>query len=426
MLKQNNPKILRAKLIRVFEYEELYINEVYNNVKFEIHHFRALSELNKIHNDKYFNIRHNGIKFKQYVGVIQVDGLTIEILPKIDRYEPEENKSKWQNVLIQMLKETKKLKIQQVGQANVSRQSIHLLDIYFEWFLDEMQLLMHQGLIKQYYKQTGNVKALKGKLEFAGHIQRNLVHKERFYTTHQVYEKDHLIHQILNQALNIIAELSKGTYIYSKCKIVQLDFPEIKSIKANDNTFSKVPKSRKTAPYETALSIARLIILNYAPNVSSGSEKMLALLFDMNRLWEEYVLVKLKQAAKGFDIQIYGQNSKPFWNGIHIRPDIVVEKESEVKLIIDTKWKNIDQSQPSTHDLRQMYVYNEYWDSGNSLLLYPANNVQDKSDVYNQFVPLKNDSHHHCGLGKISVLDKDGKLDPDIGKKIFDTFITKA
>ncbi|MDQ1096486.1 MULTISPECIES: McrC family protein [Chryseobacterium] len=414
----------KKNIIQVFEHSFLATGDKgFNN-----NHFVALSKLNALHNYQYFDLKHNGVVFKQYVGVIQVDGLSIEILPKIDRYESdtEENKSKWQNVLIQMLKATRKLKIQQVGQANVSRQSIHLLDIYFEWFLDELWLLIHQGLIKQYYRQTGNVKALKGKLEFAGHIQRNLVHKERFYTTHQVYKKDHLIHQILNQALNIIAEFSKGTYIYSKCKTVQLGFPEVKLIKANDNTFSKIPKSRKTAPYETALSIARLIILNYAPNVSDGSEKMLALLFDMNRLWEEYVLVKLKQAAEGSGISIYGQNSKPFWNGIYIRPDIVVEKESEVKLIIDTKWKNIDQSQPSTHDLRQMYVYNEYWDSGNSLLLYPANNVQDNTNVYNQFVPLKNNSHHHCGLGKISVLDKDGKLDQDIGKKILDTFITKA
>lgn len=88
-----------------------------------------------------------------------------------------------------MLRVTRKLKIQQAGQANVSRQSIHLLEIYFEWFLNEVQLLIHQGLIKQYYKETGNIKALKGKLKFAENINKNLIHKERFYTTHQVYEK---------------------------------------------------------------------------------------------------------------------------------------------------------------------------------------------------------------------------------------------
>lgn len=404
--------------IQVFEHSFLPIEKG----SFEQRHFVALSKLNALHDYQYFDLKHNGVVFKQFVGVIQVDNLTIEILPKIDRYEPEENKTKWRDVLLEMLKVTKKLKIQQVGQANVSRQSIHLLDIYFEWFLNEVQLLIHQGLIKQYYKETGNVKALKGKLEFAGHIQKNLVHKERFYTTHQVYDKDHLVHQILGQALEIIASLSKGNYLYSKCKTVQLNFPEVQSIKANENTFTKIPKSRKTAPYENALAIARLIILNYAPNISSGSEKMLALLFDMNSLWEEYVLVRLKQVAEEKGVSVYGQNSLEFWNGITIRPDIVLKKKIDDEntniLIIDTKWKNIDQSQPSTHDLRQMYVYNEYWKSTRSLLLYPSNN--SNLNDFKSFVPIDKDPHHHCGLGRISIFDEAKKLDVLIGEKILD------
>jgi len=411
--------------IKIFEYDSLQYGEEYNGLLFKASHFNTLVKLNELHQNKYFNVGYKKITFRQFVGVIQVDNLTIEILPKIDRYESEnpENKAKWQNVLIEMLKVTAKLKIQQVGQAKVSRQSIHLLDIYFELFLNEVQLLIYQGLIKQYYKQTGNVKALKGKLEFAGHIQRNLVHKERFFTTHQVYEKDHLIHQILGQALDIVANLSKGSYLYGKCKTVQLNFPEVKSIKATENTFSKIVKSRKTAPYETALEIARLIILNYAPNISSGSEKMLALLFDMNNLWEEYILTRLKQTVINRpDIEVYSQSSKGFWNGITIRPDIVLEKrlsdnKKEV-LIIDTKWKNIDQSKPSTHDLRQMYVYNEYWNSTKSFLLYPSyeNDLED----FKEYDKITDKDNHQCALGKISILNSENKLDENIGFRLLE------
>lgn len=416
---------MQIKRIQVFEHGSLYIDEVYTNssnnkVQFEKQHYVALSKLNILHNNKYFETRHNGIKFKQYVGVIQVNGLTIEILPKID--DEKEDEEIWQKVLIEMLQVTQKLKVQKVGEANVSTQKIHLLDLYFEWFLNEVQLLIHQGLIKQYYKETSNVKALKGKLEFAGHISKNLVHKERFYTTHQVYDKDHLIHQILNQALQIVSMLSKGNYLYSKCKTVQLDFPEVKAIKANETTFTKVSKSRKTARYETTLAIARLIILNYAPNVSSGSEKMLALLFDMNSLWEEYILARLKNTE---GISVYGQQSTTLWDGISIRPDIVVEKGEEPNkqtYIIDTKWKNINGGNPSTNDLRQMYVYNDYWMSYKAMLLYPSN----KSE-FTGFIKFdKNDSkenQHECGLGKISIF-KPGEtvLNDKIGEKILGWF----
>lgn len=392
------------KIIKVFEYEFLPVGE-----KFKERHLKAFSNLNALHNDSYFDIRYKGIRFKNFVGVVQIDGLTIEILPKIDSHETD--KDLWQGVLIDMLKTTKKLKVQKVGQANVNKQNIHLLDIYFEWFLSEVELLIRQGLIKQYYTETKNINALKGKLEFAGHIRKNLIHKEKFYTTHQVYAKDHLIHQILAFALSIIEDFSKGTYLYSRCKSVQLDFPEVKNIRINKTTFSRIKNSRKSAPYKSALEIARFIILNYAPNISSGDEKMLALLFDMNSLWEEYVLVKMKkEASKMEDTEVYGQSSKEFWQGISIRPDIVVKKKDEM-YVIDTKWKNIGNSNPSTQDLRQMYVYNEYWKSVQSMLLYPATTT--KAPNFRSY----KDRDHQCAVGRLNII-QDGKLKAGIGKEI--------
>jgi 5-methylcytosine-specific restriction enzyme subunit McrC len=179
--------------------------------------------------------------------------------------------------------------------------------------------------------------------------------------------------------------------------------------------FYKIPKTRKTAPYETVLEIARLIILNYAPNISSGTENMLALLFDMNKLWEEYILVRLKQFAEQKGVEVYGQSSKGFWNGMSIRPDIVLMKKDNQDeiLIIDTKWKNIDYSEPSIHDLRQMYVYNEFWKSTKSLLLYPSPNTHLSIDKFITY----DDNKHACSLGKISIF-RDDELDINIGKEI--------
>jgi len=410
----------KTNTIQVFEYQSLHYGKEYAGVLFRESHFQSLVKLNVLHDNAYFTVIHKGIKFKQFVGVIQVDGLVIEILPKIDAAS--ENPNVWRDVLIQMLRVTKKLKVNKVGQAQVQRQQIHLLDIYFEWYLSEIRLLIRQGLIKQYFKETKNVNTLKGRLEFAGHIQKNLVHKERFYTTHQVYEHDHLIHQILGMALDIVAGLSKGKYLYAPCKTVQLDFPEVKKVAIHKSTFSKIPVTRKTAPYKTALEIARLIILNYAPNIASGAENMLALLFDMNALWEEYVLVRLRhEARKRPDVEVMGQNTKTFWNGITIRPDVVIKKGNET-FVLDTKWKNIDNYKPSTEDLRQMYVYNDYWTSHKAMLLYPAHTT--RFDGFKSYEALSGrDTHHQCSLGRVSIFDTTGsKLNDRLGELVLEGF----
>lgn len=405
---------MKNRLIQVFEHQTLTYGKEYSGVAFTQKHFELLAKLNMLHDNKYFTLLHKGIKFSQYVGVVQIDMLTIEILPKAD--QASENAAVWRNVLIEMLRSTKKLRVNQVGQADVNKQNIHLLDIYFDWFLREVETLIHQGLIKKYYKETKNVTALKGKLEFAGHISKNLIHKERFYTTHQIYNKNHQIHQILNLALLIIDQLSKGSYLYHKCKRVQLDFPEVLPIKCTATTFDQLKLNRKSQPYEKALEIARLIILNYAPNISSGSERMLALLFDMNSLWEEYILMQLKKACLNTVYKVDGQQSKTFWGSMSLRPDIIIKQNNETQIVIDTKWKQIEGNKPSTNDLRQMYVYNDHWTSKFSILLYPGNR---QSDIFHQkfYFPK-----HSCGILKMNILDAKENLDQEIGERMLESF----
>lgn len=405
---------MRNRSIQVFEHQTLYYGRGDASMGFTQKHFEALAKLNMLHDNKYFTLVNKGVKFSQYVGVIQIDTLTIEILPKADKSS--EDTTVWRNILIEMLRATRKLKVNQVGQADVNKQNIHLLDIYFDWFLREVETLIRQGLIKRYYKETKNVTALKGKLEFAGHISKNLIHKERFYTTHQIYDKDHQIHQILNLALTVIEQLSKGSYLYAKCKRVQLDFPEVSGINCTATTFDKLKLNRKSQPYEKALEIARLIILNYAPNISSGSERMLALLFDMNSLWEEYILVQLKKACIDTPFSVLGQQSQAFWGSMNLRPDIIIKRGDDTQVIIDTKWKQIEGNKPSTNDLRQMYVYNDHWKSKFSILLYPG--AQQTPIYYSKF----SYPNHFCGILKINVLDAENKLDQRIGERLLGAF----
>jgi len=372
----------------------------------------ALLRFNEYHDNQYFDGIAKGIKLKQYVGIIQIDGLTIEVLPKVDRNKDD---ATWREVLIQMLKTKGRLKVQTTGSANVRRQHMNLLEIYFEMYLKELQFLLHSGLVKKYRKETGNVKALKGKLEFAGNIRKNLVHKERFYTTHQVYDQDHKLHQVLSVALDIVQQFSKGTRLNDVCRRVQMDFPEVKKINVNEQIVGSVTLDRKTAPYEKALEIARLIILNYSPDIKAGQEKMLSLLFDMNVLWEEYVLTMLKKECRGTDIIVKGQASKKFWGAYKtIRPDIVIEKGEET-YIVDTKWKRPSNNQPSVEDLRQMYAYARFWDTEKVMLLYPGDPIDSKFISYKN--PDIDQRDHRCKVAFVSVLDGTN-LDRTIGERV--------
>ena len=70
------------KFIQVFEHQRLKYDK---SGDFQKLHFDAMVKFNELHQNKYFTIGHNGIVFKNYVGVVQIGGLTIEILPKADK-----------------------------------------------------------------------------------------------------------------------------------------------------------------------------------------------------------------------------------------------------------------------------------------------------------------------------------------------------
>jgi 5-methylcytosine-specific restriction enzyme subunit McrC len=407
------------RLIQIFEHERLTLHENERGEKLCPNELEKLYEFNDRNNNQYFTGIRNGVKFTKYVGVIQIGGLTIEILPKADRKEHtvKADYTKWRNALLNMLAICRHIKVDAVSEASLSRRYYSLLELYFDLYLDEVTALLRQGLVKKYRAQSSNTHALKGRILFNKNIQQNLVHQERFYTTHQVYDCEHILNQVLLKALNILSKITSNSNIKDKVARVKLDFPDIKEIEITNYHFGAIVINRKTTPYAEALKIAKMIILNYSPDIKNGQENMLALLFDMNKLWEEYVY-RMILRNKPADVGISFQNAQKFWESKTIRPDIVVQKKkgaNKETYIIDSKWKVIDYRNPSDDDLKQMYAYNLYWEAGKSMLLYPK--IYDFKESFGTY-HKGGVAGNSCKLGFVNVLDGSGKLDLGIGEVI--------
>lgn len=403
----------KVKPIQVFEYKKLKIGEF----GFSKNHFDAMVRFNEKNENKYFTIIHNGILFNSYVGVIQIGGLTIEILPKADNNDNPE-KGTWQSVLLQMLKVCKHINIDNVSETNLKKKYNSILDIYFEMYLNEIEILIKKGLIKKYRRVQSNQLALKGKLVFTHNIQKNLIHKERFYCEHQVYDKDHLIHQILFKGLIILKDLLNNEF-KDKLNRLLFQFQDYQEVNINKSHFDKVILNRNSVSYSRALDIAKMIILNYSPNLNSGNDNMLTLLFDMNKLWEEYIY-RILQKHKPVGFSVNFQNSDKFWEYKTIRPDIVITSDDNQTFVIDTKWKIIDAKKPSDDDLKQMFTYNLHWEAEKSMLLYPKVNQEDTN--FGEF--HYNGLEKKCKLGFVEILEDTVLIDASIiSKSIFQKLV---
>jgi 5-methylcytosine-specific restriction enzyme subunit McrC len=248
-------------------------------------------------------------------------------------------------------------------------------------------------LAKQYRKNEGNVTALKGSIQFAKHIQQNLTHQERFYVRHTTYDVEHKLHFILYKTLRLLKQINTNAELHSRIGVLLLHFPEMPDIKVNEATFDTLVFNRRTQPYKKAIGIAKLLLLQYHPDVITGRHNVLALMFDMNKLWEKFVYVSLhKYKTKYPDIKALSeQTSKDFWKPSKgqislMRPDIVIYRGSDNCVVLDTKWKNLNGNNPSPDDLRQMYVYHDYYDAKRVALIYPSSNGETNEIIGSYFL----------------------------------------
>lgn len=390
----------------VFEHEVLYVHR--GEQKLSDAQLNALQLFYKERNFPYYSLVHNGVRFCEYVGVIKVGNLTIEVLPKADKTNGEEH---WRSILIDMMRSTALLHPDAPSYSNLKVKNSTVLDMYLELFANEVERLIHQGLIKKYRKTQSNSTALKGKLLIGKQVTLNAVHQERFYIEHTIYDKEHLLHQILSKALTAVAKIGAAAHLISRYKRILLDFPEQRDIKVSESLFEKIKYDRKSQSYQTAVDIAKIILLNFHPDLSQGNAHVLALMFDMNALWEKFVLRSL-QRYSSYDFDVSGQVSKDFWvpeSGYKktIRPDIVISKNGMPKAVLDTKWKNIGEGNPSDNDLRQLYAYSRYHNNVPSYLVYPGD--VDKLIKGNYSMAFDGDSETPGGVIKLKICN--GKRD---------------
>lgn len=418
------------RVIKVFEYTHLRVGD-----EFTQEYFEQLVKYNEQYGNKYFNVGNKRIYFKNYVGVLQVGDLVIEILPKTDRDETEELKNKWHNALIYMLHICGYINIDSITRAELKLQNITLIELFYKIFIDEVTSIVHHGLSRAYRYKTDNLPYLKGRLIFSKHISKNHLHKEKFYTSSQVYDHNNIYNQILAKALLVLKYSSKGNKYYGEICNLLFDFDDVDNINITDSKFVSLKYSRNNIRYESAITLARLILQNSSPDLKNGINNVVGLLFDMNILFEKVVFRLLKSNEKKYsdsNLTFYRQSSRKFWNGKTIRPDILGEYDSfdsktKKLFIIDTKWKRPNNNLPNDADLKQMYAYNIHLGSKQSILLYPlCKESRGISSSYCESIGVKFQYvKHSCSTFFINIFDDDGKINKDSGDELM-SFILRG
>jgi 5-methylcytosine-specific restriction enzyme subunit McrC len=366
------------RTLQVFEHRKLHVAQTGDGLSPK--EFESLVRFNDHHGGCYFDVGYKHIKARHYVGYLQVGELSIEILPKADR-EGSASHDFWSTGLLEMLRVALGLQLRPLPDASQQVKRSQFPDLLAQAFLVELEPLLREGLAKGYRTTESNGFVFRGKLRMAEHIRDNAARGERFFVEYQTFDHDILVNQILAAALEVLSRSALSSSVACAVEASLAKLPELRWNSKVLTAFERIRLTRATHRYSNALTYARLILAQQGPELRAGQERVFALLFDMNMLWERFIAVLLRRVAHA-GLRVCTQERYVFWepqrhNWRKVRPDIVVraqggDGDGQPLLVADTKWKVPSRGLPSDEDLKQMFVYNELLGGTRSVLLYPA------------------------------------------------------
>ena len=310
------------------------------------------------------------VKVNNYVGLIQLkSGYKIEILPKIDFTDEENNKTK--AIFLKMLRSLKDFSGKNFKNADLKISKMNLYEIFINMYLNDVRILVKNGLKSAYVTKEDNIKFYKGKLQVSQHIKMNLAHKEKFYMAYDEFLVDRAENRLVKATLLKLQKLTSSSQNSKEIRQLLIAFELVEASTNYEKDFSKVSIDRNTKDYANLMRWSKVFLFNKSFTSFSGKVSSKAILFPMEKIFESYVAQQVRKKFlpdnwevliqdKGYHLFLEKNNgnSRPIFN---LKPDIVLRKENKI-VILDTKWKRlIPESRKnygiSSVDMYQMYAY---------------------------------------------------------------------
>lgn len=371
---------MRSARFVVHEHQRLVVGKGYDDGRgalatFEDHHFEALAKYRDRTDSKAFTLGHQSICLRQHVGYLRVGCVALEVYPKLSQEGPERD---WRGLLFHMLRVVSGVRLAPQDQAPLMHRAGDLFEMLLARFVELTRALLREGLARSYREIEENGNVFRGRLVVGAHLRENLVRKERLYVAYEVHDADNLPNRILHRALDRVLRTTGSPDLARQAEAALSDFPEVSPAPIRDAEWSTLRFDRRTERYREALVLARMILRDERPDLRWGDQQVIALLFDMNALFESY----LYEALRGLPgVSVRSQRPHRFWKpdtGVAswLKPDLLVSVHgATAPIVLDAKWKVPKGARPADDDLRQLFAYLHAFGGADGALVYPRANA---------------------------------------------------
>ncbi|UWR30990.1 McrC family protein [Sulfitobacter sp. W002] len=328
--------------------------------------------------------RRKHLRARGVVGVIAAPGCQLEILPKIDAMgENGVSDETLRRRLVHMLAVARDIRIDAQNSTSLGWQRDTLLEILIRLFCRKMMEAVRQGIPRRYIDHEDDLSALRGRLDMTRQFSTLAAQPQKLACRFDELSPDIALNQVMKATITKLVRFSTSADNQRSLRELSFAYADITDVPPNALRWEMITLDRTNKRWRELLSLAQLLLGSKYQTTSTGQSGGHALLFEMNTLFEEYILRVLKRALTGTGRKVTsqgGHKSCLFEDGtgrFRTRPDIIVKEGSDVVLIIDTKWKRMtpridDPKQGvSQSDVYQLMAYSQLYQCNRVMLLYP-------------------------------------------------------
>ena len=300
--------------------------------------------------------------------------------------------------------------------------NMNLNEILSLIFAKTLQREIVKGPYLEYINIGENSKALKGSMIAKDHIRNIANGISDIFCRFEEFSINNRLNQIFNTCISKTIMNVKNSDTIKILNHLKVIFSDVSDIDISNRCVFEYKFTRLNSRFEPSLLLAKMILRGYSSIGNKGEDKSFSILFEMNDVYEKYITNLLMLNLDDCIIHSQHNNHKLLRNEktnksiFVLKPDIVVEVDNKEKIIIDTKWKSIDESMNrygvKREDFYQMYAYlTKYEDVNVAILLYPSNDKIKKFD--NEFLEswyLDNDKNKKIRVYSINLCNEEATI----------------
>lgn len=331
------------------------------------------------------------LKASQHVGLLRVGRLTIQVLPKIYRDDPDPRRCvrRASRNLLALLEGAGQVPVYQPGSAPLWHRRQDWFELLTNLFAVQLRQAWQRGPWRGYQAVEEEGTTLRGRWRLAEQMRRP-GREHVLAMTYDQFTTDSPVHRLLRYVVERLWLRTCDPKNRRLLNDLRRLFEEVTLLtQIEPEWFDQVTLPPWQEDLRPLLNLARLFLDGESVQLTGGDLSTFALVFDMNRVFEGFVVrlllrhqrlllppplrwAELLPRAQGATLPLAQAAGQPVFT---LRPDLLVRQGECFPLLVDVKYRLLDEESRSlgvaADDFYQMLAYARRYRCPRVLLLYP-------------------------------------------------------